>query len=219
MNWFERYKMDMRKFAAVRGEWWIVDGRAQYADGDVGDYNHEAMAIEAAQMILKDEMLKDPVLQQAANIIFGEQGNYDSWDPIATRSYLLDWADGAMSNGELTEDEADDIYAAIANRTGVDRETIDVAMGGDHEDARNFAMKKWGWKRLAGKTVEMWTMTPGDTKDLAEGIWDAYDDEAELVRYEIYVHGNNTHYTEVPFEAIEKGPMAIHQYRYISRRP
>lgn len=219
MNWFEHYRMDMMKFAAVQGEWWIVDGNAEYADGDIGDYNHEARAIEMAQMIVRDEMLKDPVLSEAAVIIFGEAGDYDSWDPIATRTYLLDWSDGAMSEGKLTEDEADDIYVTIANRTGVDKLTLDVAMGGNMTDAREFAMKTWGWKRLAGKEVEMWKMTPGDTRDLAKGIWSAYDDHSNRVKYEIYVHGNSTHYTEVPYEAIENGPMAIHPYRYISRNP
>ena len=28
----------------IRGEYWIVDGSVEFADGDVGDYNHEAIA-------------------------------------------------------------------------------------------------------------------------------------------------------------------------------
>ncbi|HEV3251223.1 MAG TPA: hypothetical protein VGZ71_09750, partial [Puia sp.] len=30
----------------LRGEWWIVDGSTQFADANVGDYNHEGLAIE-----------------------------------------------------------------------------------------------------------------------------------------------------------------------------
>ena len=39
MNWF-------KKISEVHGEWWIDDnGQAVFADGDVGEYNHEGYVI------------------------------------------------------------------------------------------------------------------------------------------------------------------------------
>ena len=33
----------------IRGEYWIIDGSATFADGDVGDMNHEGYAIDHAR--------------------------------------------------------------------------------------------------------------------------------------------------------------------------
>jgi hypothetical protein len=41
MNWFKKYK------TAIRGEWWIVDGTAVFADAEVGDYNHSGVVIDS----------------------------------------------------------------------------------------------------------------------------------------------------------------------------
>jgi hypothetical protein len=41
---------------AIRGEWWIDDtGRAEFADGDIGDFNHAAIAFQAALGISFDD--------------------------------------------------------------------------------------------------------------------------------------------------------------------
>ena len=29
----------------IKGEYWIYDGNVDFADGDVGDYNHESIAM------------------------------------------------------------------------------------------------------------------------------------------------------------------------------
>ena len=51
MNWYKKAQSK----AELRGEWWFRDGYAHFADGDIGDYNHAAMAIEWA----RDEISSD----------------------------------------------------------------------------------------------------------------------------------------------------------------
>lgn len=51
------YKYAFKKEAEIPGEWWIDDsGYATFADGDIGDYNHEAIALQA--------MVPENVLEQ-----------------------------------------------------------------------------------------------------------------------------------------------------------
>ena len=41
-NWYKRSLLKL----AIQGEWWIMGGQAQFADGDVGDMNHSGYVIE-----------------------------------------------------------------------------------------------------------------------------------------------------------------------------
>jgi len=78
MNWYKK--------AQVYGEWWITDtGDVLYADGDVGDYNHEMYVIEQIvneyfdtdlmnfdfASTSEEEMAKASVPQDAINVLRG----------------------------------------------------------------------------------------------------------------------------------------------------
>jgi len=40
----------------LSGEWWIADGQALYADGDIGDMTHEGYAIDYAKRLVLDAL-------------------------------------------------------------------------------------------------------------------------------------------------------------------
>ena len=46
--------MKIYRIAQLRGEWWIMNGTAAFADGDVGDFNHEGYAIQTAQQSIME---------------------------------------------------------------------------------------------------------------------------------------------------------------------
>ena len=137
MSWYNQSKLAI-KLAKLRGEWWIIDGNASFADGDIGDYNHEAVAIEYAQSQVKNAMITDPIFSEVASVIFGEQGDYKSFDPIGSRVYLNDWADAINKDSKITDEKVDDIYDTIVKRTRIDRDLLDIAMG-NMEDVRDYA--------------------------------------------------------------------------------
>ena len=67
--------------AVLRGEWWIDNtGSTTYADGDVGDYNHEAIALEAALGV---------DLESVEPEIAGKLASYDFDDP-GVAAYLTE---------------------------------------------------------------------------------------------------------------------------------
>lgn len=200
-NWFKRA---MRKVANY-GEWWIDDlGGTTYADGDNGDYNHEAVVIERCQQELKEAIEFDDILN-SASYLFGESGDYGGYDPIAVRTGLHDWADSAINEGLLTEDEGGDIYEYIIQKTELPENVVDAAMG-NLDDARVLAMQEWGWKRFAGRNIETWTLTQKDLSIISTGL------ESILTEYEndnpdfnIYVFSTNMWYNDIPMSAIESG--------------
>lgn len=139
----------------IRGEYWIIDGDVAFADGDVGDVNHEAYATDHARRTILDhfggdsdgEVITDEELDQAAAEALAEVGipfNPDDWYPAAKR--LL----SEQPNSE----------AMIA--------TLQCALG--MGDAREIAMKYWGWKWCRRSNIATWTFTATDRQQIVRGL-------------------------------------------------
>jgi len=211
MSW---YKKHLRKVAALQGEWWIVNGNVKFADNSNSDYGHESIVIEHAQSIVKSAMRKDSILSRAIKVIFGRPGHYDEFDPIGAREYLMNWSDEMCQRGLLTEEESEDIYDTIVKRTGVDSYVLSIAMGSkSSQDTKLYAMKEWGWKRVATNNIELWQLTKGDTEDIVIGLHSAYGSECERESYNIEVHSNKMYYSGISYFEIESGPTAILKHR------
>jgi len=100
----------------------------------------------------------------------------------------------------------------IKDKYGFTNEEINVLRGS--EDARNFAMKEWGWKRLQDNNVETWTLASRDLKAIANGLWDAYQDEVETSEFNIFVGAAGKWYSDIPYELISaENPMSIASYQ------
>jgi hypothetical protein len=117
-----------------KGEYWIeADGTIWFADGDVGDYNHEGYATLCAQGELAglvgfsfddledfEERLKEEA--EDAGYSDDEAVNKTGWWARDVAEYLL-------KKRDLNPDDCDDL--------------VTVALGSG--DAREYAMEKWGW--------------------------------------------------------------------------
>jgi hypothetical protein len=196
MNWYRKCI-----FAYASGEFWIQNGTATGADGDINDTNHEGEAIMSAQ----------------AEIMDGE-GDWDEWkQSVAKEEYNL-----AMQSAQTPEekqqieqkwnaDNGEEFLMEALRQRNVDNDLYLMAEGWG--DVRKFAMKRWGWKRLASDNVETWTLTASDLRDIANGLWDAYGEEAESETFNIYCYATNKWYNEIPFEVISKeNPTALNSY-------
>lgn len=139
----------------IRGEYWIIDGDVSYADGDVGDMNHEAYAIDHARRNLIEhfggdsdgEFIGEEELTAAAVEALTEAGipvNPDDWYPAAKRLFS----------------EQPDSEKMIA--------TLQCALG--MGDAREVAMKYWGWKWCRKNNIATWTFTSDDRRSIVSGL-------------------------------------------------
>jgi hypothetical protein len=180
MNWYKK---------SQTGEWWIVDGSAQFADGDVGDMNHETYVIQSVQnKYVYDEF---------------SRGDYIDWDGFKTK--LAEEAKEEYLNEfgvETTEDD-ETLYLKKLNEMGMSTEEYKIAEG--MGDARKYGMEKLGWKRVQKNNIETQTLTADDLSDIKRGLYDIEDNLLEETTFNIYVVSTGAYYTDVPFKAIEEG--------------
>lgn len=139
----------------IRGEYWIIDGDVTFADGDVGDMNHEAYAVDHARRITLEELggdsdnevITDEELAKAAHAALTETGvpfNPDDWYPAVKQLF------SAQPNAEA-------LIAGLQTALG---------MG----DAREVAMKYWGWKWCRRSNIATWTFTASDRQQIVRGL-------------------------------------------------
>lgn len=153
-------KILLENAPVIRGEYWIIDGDVSFADGDVGDMNHEAYAVDHARRAVVDhfggnsdgEFIEDELLAQAVMDGLAEDGipfDPNDWYPAAKQALI---------------DEP------------VMIETLNVALG--HGDARQHAMQHWGWKWCRGNNVATWTFTASDRQSIVRGLNEIVSQEA-----------------------------------------
>lgn len=170
----------------IRGEYWIQGGDVTFADGDIGDMNHEAYAIQHALCL-------------AIDYFGGETG--DDLDVTTLEEAVLAWA--ADNDVTIDPDEWIDAAREELSRQPDSAERLEVfncALG--HGDAREVAMRYWGWKWCRGNNIATWTFTPDDRRSIASGVdnildsegFDDDDEEGPDVDLSIGVGSTGKHY-------------------------
>jgi hypothetical protein len=206
-----------------RGEYWIQDGYVQFADGDVGDLNHEAIVIQsAASQVLSHIGIDadEPYIPDMDDEIYEAIQN-DLPEEIQTQ-YV---------DGEISAKDCLKYYGKHVLQNAKFDELVDAAY--DRIDVRRFAMREWGWKAIRGNNVDTWNLTSEDLKKISSGLSDAYD--AEITQYEqnnksvdengfagpyfnIEVYSVGDYYSDVPFSLIEsKNVASLRPYKTINR--
>lgn len=211
MNWYK-----LLKLSQISGEYWIDDsGNAIFADGDVGDYNHEGYV----QMSILSKYDLDY-----------ENGGYDIQNNL--QDFINDkWEDVIdyyVQTGQLTAEQS---QVALMNpdaeiepgytykehivdnftgteallMSGASQEEADLGMG--HGDGRLYAAQNWGWKRLERNNVETWTLTKDDLRVIARGLFDAYQEACEGASFNIWVASAKKWYNDVPYADISSSNM------------
>jgi hypothetical protein len=162
LNWYRKIII-----AQVTGEFWITDdGQAYFADGDIGDMNHE--------MYIRE-------------LVLGEK--------------------------DLTLDDID-LYSTSEQELidlGFNKDEIEVLL--DKVDARDYGLVHYGWKRVADNEVQTWTISSRDMSAIANGLYEAYEEQATKKTFNLEVGATGKYYTSIPFEIIEMAnPMALREY-------
>ena len=181
----------------LQGEFWLIDGTAVYADGDVGDINHEGMVIQQ----LMSELL-DLVNDECGSRLDSEYVDMTKIEEVIRKHLDMDPMDR----------DQDKIQNFILGELQFPKIKLDVING--QVGAREYGFEVLGWKRVAGTSVETQTLTDQDLKEIADGLWDAYDDAVEAGLFNIEVRGNGRYYDEVPWSAFKADKVAeLQQYR------
>jgi len=170
----------------LRGEYWITDsGDILYADGDVGDYNHEGYVM----MYLQNSI--------ASNFNIYAETEFNDWDKIKEmiiQEILDDSNDEDVKELQyrIDDGEIDEIIIEKMKETNADADEIMAIANGDG-DAREYAIMKWGWKRVAGNNIESSSLTKEDMITIATGLNDIDETLADDAEFSISVYGGQ-HY-------------------------
>ena len=210
MNW---YKTAQSK-AELRGEWWFRDGYAYFADGDIGDLNHAAMAIEWAQdeissdfwSILekyKSKLEEIGIWEKVGHVDFEFGGFKKAIDVIMDADY-----------GSRHEGIYEDIVNEITAKHGAD--CTKAALKEDDDAAISWCLKQ-GWVRCHGNYLEVWHLTSSVMDTILEGIHSAYGDSALLkgsTEFSIELRSNKAFFPGIPLDVMEeKNMLSIAAFR------
>ena len=160
--------MDELEPIYLQGEYWFdASGDTMYADGDIGDMNHEAYVLQRLQSDLLSHFDIHP------DEYYGEFDHYEN----EIKEHILDDSE----SGVTEEDLYDDWYTAMItylNNKGVENAEEVVQLGTyGPKDARLYAIQNWGWSRVHGNSIEVNRLTPDQLKLVARGINNALEQE------------------------------------------
>jgi len=194
----------------IKGEYWFDEsGTPMYADGDVGDMNHE--------MYVQDRCAGDVL--GYFNIYSDDQPAANLDNHINEIVQILIKKLGIVDDEEKIEEIENDPYDALIDylktkttMSGPIDEIVHIARGGG-ADGREFAIKEWGWSRVHQNHIEVKELTPKQLKIVASGINSAlgeegvYTDEdwlrASQSEYNISTYTGKRY--EIKLEDMEKG--------------
>lgn len=164
----------------VRGEYWIDDcGQALYADGDVGDRNHEAFVLEQAMSGVLD----------ALNLSFDDDNRslHDFWEAVDT--FNADNIEDYKTSDKFRDPE--DTMITLLKRMGkwtpqlgelldcaLDRlEHPLYALPDTPKDVREFAIVRWGWGWVKENWIGIHRFDKETRQRIVRGIDDILDQE------------------------------------------
>lgn len=202
-----------------RGEYWIVDGTAIFADGDVGDTNHEGYVILHAQNLLYEGENWETGKREMAREI---------WEVVEGNTTLLAEATTYGITERTCEKDAEEVICEFGEKTGVltgeKWELFTIANGNysnANMDLRDYAMKNWGWKAVRGNSIQTWHLTSSDMRSIANGLYDIVGEvggeEEEEEEFSIEIMSNHKYFSGIPMKVIEsRNPAAVLTYRQVA---
>lgn len=184
-------------------EVWIDEsGDITHADGDIGDYNHERVVIEIVQRNIVENCQSK--FNMKGNFDYGDYIEWDEFKVALAKAYIpifyksrplftKDWIKHQVNHDPET------FAFSAAKIAGVTKEEWLCAEGST--DARNFAMKNWGWKTYRNGNIDTWRLTRADLQMIVSGI-DEIADQFRLsdkrlnrTSFSINVFSNGRHFS------------------------
>jgi len=144
------------------GEHWLDEnGQAMYADGDIGDMNHEGYA--------QDQAIRD--VASAFGVDAGDE--YADIEDVHNKI-----VDKHPDMERIFEEDDMPALQAKLEKLGLPEETWHVAHGAG--DSRLWAAKQHGWTRMAGNSLQTVGIDSDKMKNIANGIADAHSHRDDL---------------------------------------
>lgn len=153
------------------GEWWIDrDGQAEFADGDIGDYNHERLAMSSALGIhdespyeysrISDDQMVDAVRELPEDV---QAELLDDYGASSPEELVAEHIGGDKQ--QFLEEGMVDLFDGDINPTSMlagiimdaDLDALKWFQENPSKDARDWAMENENWIRVQNKNFQLYT--------------------------------------------------------------
>lgn len=196
----------------LHGEYWFDEhGDIMYADGDIGDMNHESYVIERCTREVHEFFSSMDDNDERV----GDLSNYDEYlvDILIEDLQISD----ALTIEKIKNDPAQAIIHYLVSRQGMtDMEASDLVLTAyGNGDPRKYAVEKWNWKRVHRDAIESKKLTSDDLKIIArginaalsdEGVWDDEETTTEMIDNHVYTIATYTgNRYNITLGAMERG--------------
>lgn len=185
-NWYTASKITT---AALNGEYWIIDGKATFADGDVIDSNHASFVQDHIISSYLDKM-----------------GVYsESSDKTEFEEALIQYGKKLTNS-----DDVNQLITSAVSKIGMSDEEWSIVFG--DKDPRPYGMKNLGWKRVHGNNIETYLLNNQDIEQIRKGVWDILEQEGDYDTEETNIYLNievvsqsRKFYRNIPLSEFEEG--------------
>lgn len=177
----EQFNESMEGGPRIRGEYWIMDGDVVFADGDIGDMNHEGYARDSAARRVLDafgadsdeEFIDEQTFSESVIEALNDDGvpaNESNWAAVA-REYLRKNEDAKMLEA---------CFDCVYGRTEKNLTP----------DARSVAVQYFGWIWCRGNSFSIWTYDHAKILAAVNGVIDSEDETGDQDWSEVAININ-----------------------------
>lgn len=211
------FNKKLLRLSEIRGEWWIMDGQPNYADGSIGDKGHAEYVIEHIMRKYAPEEY--------------DHGEYIDWDKFTKDLLEENETQEVQETPELSTDLNPELPGLNLNKSkkntnkslsllerklsdlGMTKEEMDI-VNSSGKGATEYGIKVLGWQRVVNNNIETQNLTESDINSISAGLAEAYPEDEEM-NFNIEVRSTNTVYEDVPISVIDQRNLqALMPYRY-----
>lgn len=197
------------------GEYWADDlGQVLFADGDIGDFNHESIALDFLTrrifdiLDFQDDELNDkyygPISEWEKKLCEFLECSKSSLIEALTVSLLKNLADEKEKNPEYTHSWTDENKLSAA-----------ILAAFNFQDPSLYMIQHEGWIRTKGNNLEIWEITNQNLDLLASVIYEIEQDTPHVTEeFTLESRGEEICYTGVSYAVITRGDISgLQKYR------
>jgi hypothetical protein len=167
----------------LKGEYWFDEsGNPMYADGDIGEMNHEMYVIKTCAYDVANEI--------------GLEWDREFWPSSdAFEDFLRDeYSDNEKVQDFLDDNDLESALLEVIGNTLENKDKVQIALDRGSRDKREYAIEIWGWSRVHGTHIEVKTLNSKTLQTIATGIWGALEQEGNLYTEEQRIIAGKTKY-------------------------
>jgi len=209
-------KKYLQKQAMIKlaNEYWFHDNQTEFADGDIGDKNHEMIA---------EEYIINHFIPNIPEHLYDLGLSTDVLNDYAPND--LDFIQYLMEKYNYEEDDAiDNAYYGNYIRwlvTGNDEAESPIIQELLHalKDPRKYAVEKLGWIRVRGRNIETYNLDQEHLNEIVSGLQEIFGDNVYNMQFNIETYSPRKYYENIPFYEIEDGSIRKRFKSIISDEP